>query len=102
MVVALVEDCSAGCHDLRLLCLSRIADSMYVDDMKLFQKGPLVIYLREHGNCTNFAKLEMEKVHLGWSVTEGDKEGSSKLEVSNSHLKQRLKGFVVKRRVRNG
>ena len=33
-------------------------------------------------------------MHLELSVTKGDKEGKSELEVSNPYLRQRLEGFV--------
>ena len=48
----------------------------------------------------SFLKKERSRVHSELSVTEGGKEGKSKLEVSNPHSKQRLKGFC--RRIRDG
>ena len=38
-------------------------------------------------------KAEMRLMHLELSVTGSGKEGKSKLDVSNPHLRQRRKGF---------
>ena len=54
-----------------------------VDDTELFQKGVFCGLVERTRSSYELLKVDMGKVHLELSATEGGKEGKSKFEVSN-------------------
>ena len=76
-----------------LFCFLKIRIGVRVADMKVFQKGMSMDLPERTRKLYDLLKVEMENVLLELSVTKGGKQGESKLEVSNSYLSQRLKGF---------
>ena len=61
---------------------------VYVDDMKLHLWGVAKDFQQRVKDRTQVLKAEMRSVKFEFSVTDGGKEGKSKLEVSNPCLRQ--------------
>ena len=66
---------------------------VYVNGMRLFFKRISMDVPERTRKFYEPLKIGTKKVHLEESVTKGDKESKSKLEVSDPHLRQRPKRF---------
>ena len=62
---------------------------VYVDKMKLHLKGASMDSPERQGDLNTMLKAHMKKGRFEFSVTEGNKEGKSQIEVSKAHLGQK-------------